>query len=424
MALICSIQSKTATIQRSSILVLNYLRNNNSRSGSGVFQQHCSFLSSQEVFLKKTPLHDFHVAHGAKMVDFAGWSMPVQYKDGLIAEHHQCRNDAALFDVSHMLQSRVLGKDRIRFMESLIVGDIESLVEDSGTLSVLTNENGGIIDDLIVSKVSGDNLYVVLNAGCADKDRVHIEAKLEEFRSTGGDVNFETIPNRSLLALQGPSMAKVLQAGVTYDLSTLTFMKTAVMSVFGIPDCRVTRCGYTGEDGVEISVPDDKAVQLAETLLNSGEGDVKLAGLGARDSLRLEAGLCLYGNDIDKKTSPVEATLAWTIGKRRRQEANFPGAEIILKQLKEKPSRKRVGVISNGAPARAGTPILNEGGEQVGQLTSGCPSPTLKCNVAMGYIETKYAKNGTQVKLQVRKKQVEAKISKMPFVPAKYYTGK
>ncbi|XP_071960263.1 aminomethyltransferase, mitochondrial-like [Antedon mediterranea] len=421
MALICRVRNKAISIYRGSTnLAVNCL---NINEGCTIAQQQQRCMSSQQV-LKKTALHDFHVEHGAKMVDFAGWSMPVQYKDGLIAEHHQCRNHATLFDVSHMLQSRVVGKDGIKFIESLIVGDVAGLADDSGTLSLLMNDNGGIIDDLIVSKLGDGTLYVVLNAGCADKDKAHIEEKLNNFKSTGGDVEFQTIPNRSLLALQGPSMAKVLQAGVQFDLSTLTFMKTAVMDVFGIPECRVTRCGYTGEDGVEISVPDDKAVHLAECLLSTTEGDVKLAGLGARDSLRLEAGLCLYGNDIDMTTTPIEATLAWTIAKRRRQEANFPGAEIVLKQLKEKPSRKRVGVMSNGAPARAGTPILNEGGVQIGQLTSGCPSPTLKCNVAMGYIDTKYAKIGTEVKLQVRKKQQNAKISKMPFVAAKYYTGK
>ncbi|XP_002738645.2 aminomethyltransferase, mitochondrial-like [Saccoglossus kowalevskii] len=382
------------------------------------------FASEADVDLTKTCLYDFHLEHGGKMVPFAGFSMPVQYKEGLLAEHLHTRNTVSLFDVSHMQQSKVYGKDRIQFIESLIVGDVAGLPDNTGTLSLFTNHKGGIQDDLIVSKTTEDYLYIVSNAGCIDKDIANMKAQEVAMKSQGFDVTFEPITDRALLALQGPLMTKVLQNGIRSDLKDFTFMKTAEMSVYGVPNCRVTRCGYTGEDGVEISIPIKHVLEVVDSLMSCQLAEVKLAGLGARDSLRLEAGLCLYGNDIDEDTTPIEATLAWTIAKRRRQESNFPGAEIILKQLKEKPKRKRVGIVSSGPPARAGTQILDESGEPIGHLTSGCPSPTLKKNVAMGYVTTKHAKNGTKLKLQVRKKQIDAQVCKMPFVPTKYYTGK
>uniref|UniRef100_A0AAY4C261 Aminomethyltransferase, mitochondrial n=1 Tax=Denticeps clupeoides TaxID=299321 RepID=A0AAY4C261_9TELE len=231
-----------------------------------------------------------------------------------------------------------------------------------------------------------------------------------------------------------PSMVRVLQPGVCDDLGKLTFMTSVLTPVFGIAGCRVTRCGYTGEDGVEvcvcvltrvfwsqISVPSKAVVSLTEKLLANSE--VRLAGLGARDSLRLEAGLCLYGNDIDETTTPVEAGLVWTIGKRRRLQRDFPGADVVVPQIKEKTQRKRVGLISAGPPARQHTPILAPGGQIIGEVTSGCPSPCLKQNIAMGYVETAFSKVGTALQVEVRKKAVPALVSKMPFVPTKYYTG-
>jgi aminomethyltransferase len=372
---------------------------------------------------RKTVLYDFHVAHGGKMVPFAGWMMPVQYKDmGITQSHLHTRSHASIFDVSHMLQTNVFGKDRVSFMESLVVGDVAGLKENQGTLSLFTREDGGIMDDLIVTKTHQDHLYVVSNAGCIEQDLGHMQDRAETMRSNGDDVTLEVM-SYGLLALQGPSMVAALQPAVNIDLTKLFFMNSVVTSVFGVEGCRVTRCGYTGEDGVEISIPEDKTQFVLESLLECD--DIRMAGLGARDSLRLEAGLCLYGNDIDLSTSPIEATLAWTIPKRRRAEANFPGASIILQQLKDKPKRKRVGFLSTGAPARAGTAIFDASGEEeIGQITSGCPSPSLKVNVAMGYIQTKYAKLGTDVKLQVRKKMIDASISKMPFVPAKYHMDK
>ncbi|XP_054643751.1 aminomethyltransferase, mitochondrial [Dunckerocampus dactyliophorus] len=376
--------------------------------------------SSGEAALKKTPLFDFHRAHGGKMVEFAGWSMPVQYKDSHISSHMHTREHCSIFDVSHMLQTKVHGKDRIKFMESLVVADIFELEDNQGTLSLFTNNKGGIIDDLIVTKTNQDYLYVVSNAGCADKDSAHMKARLAEFKASGSDVDLEFL-DEALIALQGPSMSRVLQDGLKEDLSKLTFMTSALATVFGVPGCRVTRCGYTGEDGVEISVPQSRVVELTEKLLAHGE--VKLAGLGARDSLRLEAGLCLYGNDIDETTTPVEATLVWTIGKRRRQTKGFPGADIIVPQIKAKTARKRVGLVSTGPPVRQHTPILSPDGKVIGEVTSGCPSPCLKKNIAMGYVDTAFAKIGTAIQVEVRKKAVPAIVSKMPFVPTNYYSA-
>lgn len=370
--------------------------------------------------MKKTPLFDFHREHGGKMVGFAGWSMPVQYKDSHIASHMHTREHSSIFDVSHMLQTKVHGKDRVKFMESLVVADIAELKDNQGTLSLFTNEKGGIMDDLIVTRTDQGYLYVVSNAGCADKDSAHMKTRLAESKAAGLDVDLEFL-DEALIALQGPSMSRVLQQGLKDDLSKLTFMTSTLATVFGVPGCRVTRCGYTGEDGVEISVPQSRVVELTEKLLANSE--VKLAGLGARDSLRLEAGLCLYGNDIDEATTPVEATLVWTIGKRRRQTKDFPGANIIVPQIKAKTARKRVGLVSTGPPVRQHTPILSPDGKVIGEVTSGCPSPCLKKNVAMGYVDAAFAKNGTSIQVEVRKKAVPATVSKMPFVPTNYYSG-
>lgn len=355
------------------------------------------------------------------MVAFAGWSLPVQYQDSHIASHLHTRHHCSLFDVSHMLQSKIHGRDRVKLMESLVVGDIAELKPNQGTLSLFTNEAGGILDDLIVTNTSEGYLYVVSNAGCRDKDLALMQAKVRELQNRGSDVGLEVMDN-ALLALQGPTAAQVLQAGVGHDLRTLPFMTSAVMEVFGVSGCRVTRCGYTGEDGMEISVPAAGAVRLATALLENSE--VKLAGLAARDSLRLEAGLCLYGNDIDEHTTPVEGSLSWTLGKRRRATMDFPGAEVIVPQLKGQVQRRRVGLISEGAPVRAHSPILNMEGTKIGAVTSGCPSPCLKKNVAMGYVPCEYSRPGTPLLVEVRRKQQMAMVSKMPFVPTSYYTLK
>ncbi|XP_007428474.1 aminomethyltransferase, mitochondrial [Python bivittatus] len=378
------------------------------------------YTSGQEN-LKQTPLYDFHRHHGGKMVAFAGWSLPVQYTHSHLDSHLHTRQHCSLFDVSHMLQTKVFGRDRVKFIESLVVGDIAELKPDQGTLSLFTNEKGGIIDDLIVTSTSEEHLYVVSNAGCMDKDFALMQNKMKEMKAAGYDVHLEVSDN-ALLALQGPAMAHVLQPGVADDLAKLPFMSSAMMVVFGVPGCRVTRCGYTGEDGVEISVPASQAVELAELLLK--DSSVWLAGLAARDSLRLEAGLCLYGNDIDENTTPVEASLVWTLGKRRRVAMDFPGASTILAQIKQKPKKKRVGLTSTGPPIRQHVPILSPEGKAIGEVTSGCPSPCLQKNIAMGYVDSEYSKLNTALTVEVRKKNYPALVTKMPFTPTHYYTIK
>ncbi|KAF9420577.1 hypothetical protein BGZ94_009089 [Podila epigama] len=367
--------------------------------------------------LKKTVLHDYHVENGGKMVPFAGWSMPVQYSNlGVGASHAWTRNNASVFDVSHMLATRITGKDRVKFYESITVADIENLPVGSSTLSVFTNENGGIIDDTIVCK-HDDSLYVVSNAGCADKDLAHIRAQLKDFQNKGGDVDLKIIDDHQLVALQGPKAAEVLESLVSKSLRDLAFMDGRFMDIKGIP-CHVARSGYTGEDGFEISVPNSDTVELTKLLI--ADPRVELAGLGARDSLRLEAGLCLYGNDLDETVTPVEAGLTWTIGKRRRAEGGFLGAAKIQDQLKNGVTRRRIGLLVQGAPAREGA-LIYANGELVGKVTSGCPSPTLKKNVAMGYVKNGLHKSGTDLEVEVRGRKQKAVVTKMPFVPAGYH---
>lgn len=392
---------------------------------SNVSEKVTTHHSLSQLPLKRTCLYDFHVANQGKMVPFAGFEMPVQYGNHSIsASHIHTREHVSLFDVSHMLQTKVFGKDREKFMESLVVGDIQGLHSNQGILTLYTNDNGGIIDDLIVTKTEQEYLYVVSNSGCIDKDLAHVRSKLTKFQKQGGDVHLEILTDRGLVAVQGPGMMQILQPLVDCDLSQLTFMTSTITKVCNVSDCRVTRCGYTGEDGVEISVPTNKAVDVVKEILASKEDDVKLAGLGARDTLRLEAGLCLYGNDIDEKTTPIEAGLAWTIGKQRRETGDFPGASIILKQLKDKPLKRRVGLVSSGAPARGHTSVLDQNGNRIGEVTSGGPSPCLKKNIAMAYVQSEHAKLGTKLQCEVRNKQIPAEVVKMPFVPAKYFTKK
>uniref|UniRef100_A0A0B7AVP6 Aminomethyltransferase n=1 Tax=Arion vulgaris TaxID=1028688 RepID=A0A0B7AVP6_9EUPU len=380
--------------------------------------------SSRSNDLKRTCLYDFHISEGAKMVPFAGWEMPVKYKSGINEEHLHVRKAVGIFDVSHMLQTRIDGKDRNQYMESMVVGDIQGLKDNQGTLTVFTNKNGGIGDDLIVNNVSLGYLYVVSNAGCSEKDFAYMKSREADFQKSGADVKLSTI-DTGLVAVQGPEMTAVLQPGVDFDLKKLPFMTTIEGTVFGVEGCRVTRCGYTGEDGVEISIPADRATKVVSALLSSSKAQVKMIGLGARDSLRLEAGLCLYGSDIDETTTPVEANLTWLVGKSRRSLADFPGANIILEQIKSKPGKRRVGFVSSGAPVRGHSVIYSEDGSKViGQTTSGCPSPSLKVNISMGYVETAFAKNGTKVKIEVRQKLVDAEVTKMPFVPSNYYIPK
>lgn len=322
-----------------------------------------------------------------------------------------------------MLQTFVTGKDAIECFETLTTADIQGLAKGSGSLTVFTNDKAGILDDLIVSRVNSKFLYVVSNAARKEHDSQLILSAVDRFRGKGKgvDVKFFDPNEKALLAFQGPAAQKVLQQLTQVKLSELFFMNTIEAEVAGVKDCRITRCGYTGEDGFEISIPAHKGSFVAEALLDSKAGNVKLAGLGARDSLRLEAGLCLYGSDIDETTSPIEAGLAWLVAKRRRAEKDFPGAEIILNQLKNGCTRRRVGIkLNSGPPARHGVEVIADG-KKIGEITSGCPSPTLNSNVAMGYINDEFKKPGTKVDLKIRDKLYSAEISKMPFVPSNYY---
>jgi len=359
--------------------------------------------------LKRTPLYDLHVELGGKVVPFAGYELPVQY-EGIMAEHQHTREHAGLFDVSHMGQALLYGDDAAAAMESLVPGDLRALAPGKMRYTLLTNDQGGIRDDLIVTNM-GDHLFLVVNADCKDADFAHIRESLK------GRAELEILTDRALLALQGPKAGEVL-ARFAPDSESLTFMTAAEMDVAGVP-CFVTRSGYTGEDGFEISVPEAEAANLARTLL--AEDEVAPIGLGARDSLRLEAGLCLYGSDIDVTTTPVEAGLTWAINKRRREEGGFPGAEIILGQLADGVARKRVGILPDGrAPARAHTEIRDKDGNPIGEITSGGFGPTFGGPVAMGYVQASHAGTDTAVDLMVRGKAMPGRVAAMPFVAQRY----
>ncbi|RVE45417.1 hypothetical protein evm_009935 [Chilo suppressalis] len=373
----------------------------------------------------KTPLYDLHVKNGGKLVDFAGFLLPVQYSDmSVSASHLFTRSSASIFDVSHMLQTNVRGKDCIAWFESITPVDLRGMSNGSSALTVFLNDKGGIIDDLIVTKVNEETLYIVSNAGRLDVDKEHMRDTSEVFRKRGKDVEVEfwNVNQRALIAVQGPKAVSAVQTLTKIPLNDLTFMTSVEGFVVGA-ECRITRCGYTGEDGVEISIPALKADVVTNALLqNQG---VKLAGLGARDSLRLEAGLCLYGNDIDESVTPVEANLTWLVSKRRRIDGGFPGADVILRQIKEGVSKRRVGIrMESGAPARKEAILKSVNSEEIGRVTSGCPSPSLGGNVAMGYVSEAFKKNGTQLLVNVRGKDMQCTVAKMPFVPAKYYTKK
>jgi aminomethyltransferase len=362
------------------------------------------------------------------MVPFAGWSMPIQYKDSIMEATEWCRTKCSVFDVSHMCGLTLSGKDAVSFLEGLVTGDVAGLADGTGTLSVLTNEKGGIIDDTVVTKVTPHEIYMVVNAGCREKDLAHLEKHLKAAQKAGKDVRMAVHDDRSLLAVQGPQAAAVVGAlGVSsasaspFDLSKFYFGNFARVSVAGVP-CWVTRTGYTGEDGFEISVANDRAVELAEKLLAKPDL-VRFAGLGPRDSLRLEAGLCLYGNDLTEDITPIEAGLAWTVGKRRREKFDFLGGDNIKKQIEAGVAQRRVGFVCEGAPARQHSDVTDLDGKKVGEITSGAFSPCLKKNIAMGYVDKAFAKAGTSLKVVVRGKSNPATVTKMPFVPTTYFKG-
>ncbi|MGF1794160.1 glycine cleavage system aminomethyltransferase GcvT [Photobacterium profundum] len=365
-----------------------------------------------------TPLHALHVEMGAKMVPFAGYDMPVQYALGVRKEHLHCRDAAGLFDVSHMGQLRLHGANAAKAIEALVPVDIIDLPSGKQRYAFFTNEEGGISDDLMVTNF-GDHLFVVVNAACKDQDIAHIQANLPE------DVTMEVIDDRALLALQGPKAAEVL-ARLNPAVSDMVFMDAMKLELCGV-ECYVSRSGYTGEDGYEISVPADTADAFARELLAYAE--VEWIGLGARDSLRLECGLCLYGHDLDPTTTPVEASLLWGISKCRRADGEraggFPGADLILEQIKTKDvARKRVGLLGHSkAPVREGSKLFDANDNEVGIVTSGTFGPSKGMPVAMAYVQTGLAVIGTELFAEVRGKKLPMTVEKMPFVPQRYYRG-
>ena len=366
---------------------------------------------ADDTSLKTTPLDALHRELGARMVPFAGYAMPVHYPAGVLSEHLHCRQNAALFDVSHMGQASLHGPGAAAALERLVPGDIQGLAPGRQKYTLLTLDSGGIMDDLMVANLGGDRLFLVVNASRKHIDLPHIASHL------AAGLRLEAHDDRALLALQGPAAATVL-AALAPDVAALPFMGVACTTIRGI-DCLVSRSGYTGEDGFEISVPADRAEALARLLL--AQPGVMPAGLGARDSLRLEAGLCLYGNDIDETTTPAEAMLGWTIPKRRRAEANFIGAGPILAAFAAGPTRKRVGILPDGrAPARPGTEVLDTDGVVVGKITSGVFGPSLNAPCAMGYVPAGLATPGTALALLVRGKNLPARVAATPFVPHRY----
>ena len=369
--------------------------------------------------LKQTPFYDMHVANGAKMVPFAGYDMPVQYALGVMKEHQHTREKAGLFDVSHMGQVVLRGTDYAATaiaLERLIPQDVLTLAEDRQRYGFFTNDQGGILDDLMFAN-RGDHIFMVVNAGCKDADIAHMRAALEP------EISIKVLENRALLALQGP-LADAVLAEHYPPIVDMAFMQVDTLPIAGA-ECWVSRSGYTGEDGFEISIPLAAAADVAQALAD--HPDVEWIGLGARDSLRLEAGLCLYGHDIDDTTTPVDAGLTWAIQKARRaggaHEGGFPGAAVILDQFAKGARRKRVGLIpQTRAPMREGVQIFasETADPPIGIVTSGGFGPTVNGPVAMGYVDAEYSDTDTQVFGEVRGKRLPVTIGTLPHVPARF----
>ena len=374
---------------------------------------------STDTPLLKTPLHALHTELGARLVPFAGYEMPVQYAGGLIAEHRHTREAAGLFDVSHMGQLRLVGADAAAALETLMPVDVLGLGVDRQRYGLLLSDEGSILDDLMFVN-RGDHLFLIVNGACKQADIAHIQARI------GDRCRVEPMPEQALLALQGPQAARVLERLVP-GVGALVFMTGGAFAWQGAP-LYITRSGYTGEDGFEISLPGDRAEAFARALL--AQPEVQPIGLGARNSLRLEAGLCLYGNDIDTTTTPVEAALNWAMQKVRRtggeRAGGFPGADKVLAQLdgSQPPKRKRVALIAKErVPVREPAPLENMDGQTIGQVTSGLISPTLNQPIAMGYVQPDYATVGTELFAMVRGKPVPMVVSSTPFVRTRYHRG-
>ena len=377
--------------------------------------------------LLRTPLHDLHVALGARMVPFAGYAMPVQYPTGLVAEHRHTRAAAGLFDISHMGQLRLVGPDAAAALESLMPIDVIGLAPGRQRYGLLLDDEGGILDDLMCFNEGGGSYFVIVNGACKAADLAHIRARI------AARCEVQPLPDHALLALQGPRAAAVLER-LSPGIDRFVFMTGGAVRI-GAGDAAiaafVTRSGYTGEDGFELSVRARDAEPLARWLL--AEPEVLPIGLGARNALRLEAGLCLYGHDIDRTTTPVEAALTWAMQKVRRtggaRAGGFPGAERVLAQLDAAAAgaasgRRRVGLVAlERIPVRDGTPLESVDGQPVGQVTSGLLAPTVDRPIAMGYVPVALAAPGTRLQARVRGKAVPMEVVALPFVPARYFRG-
>ena len=372
-------------------------------------------MSNQPLAL--TPLNALHLELGARMVPFAGYSMPVQYPLGVLKEHQHCREQAGLFDVSHMGQIVLRGEGAAAALERLVPVDIIDLPVGMQRYAMFTNPEGGILDDLMVAKAY-DHLFLVVNAGCKHEDLAHLQQHL------AGHCEVEAHFDRALLALQGPAAVAVL-ARLAPQVAQMTFMQFSRVTLLGI-ECLVSRSGYTGEDGFEISLAAEQAETVARHLL--AQPEVQAIGLGARDSLRLEAGLCLYGHDMNSSTTPIEAGLGWAISKARRVDGvragGFPGAAQVFAQQQNGVPRKRVGLLpQERTPVREGCEIVDADGSVIGQVCSGGFGPTLGAPLAMGYLDSAHSALDSQVWALVRGKKVPMRVSKMPFVPQRYYRG-
>jgi len=367
--------------------------------------------------LLTTPLHALHLRLGARMVPFAGYAMPVQYPTGILAEHRQCRSAAALFDVSHMGQLRLVGDDAAAALETVVPVDVVGLGVDRQRYALFTNASGGILDDLMVTRRAAD-LLLIVNAACKEADTRHLITNI------GHRCTIVPLPDRALLALQGPQAVTALSR-LNPAVAGLVFMTGGAFDLAGA-DCYVTRSGYTGEDGFEISVPAEAAEALAQALLDQPE--VAPAGLGARDTLRLEAGLCLYGHDITEATSPIEAGLTWAIQKVRRpggeREGGYPGAAVIAAHLGGSAPSKRVGLVGlERVPVREGTTLVDAHGHRLGTVTSGTLAPTVDRPIAMAYLPIDHARAEHEVYAEVRGKRLPMRVTAMPFQSHRYHRG-
>ena len=362
--------------------------------------------------IKKTPLYNLHIQHGAKMVEFAGYQMPIQYKSGIIQEHKFTRENAGIFDVSHMGQLFITGSDQLTDdLEKIFPVNLKNLKINQSKYSFLMNEQGGIYDDLIITKLK-DGYLIILNAACKKQDFEIIKKKLDDKY----DLNLDE--SLSLIAIQGPKAKDVL-GKVVSNITNLKFMNGGEFE-YDNSNIYITRSGYTGEDGFEISLDNKKAEKFVDQLINYG---AKLIGLGARDTLRLEAGLCLYGNDLDEKTSPIEANLKWAIPKSR-VDSDYPGSNIIKKQIDDGVKTLRVGIKpETRVIARGNTKIFDQNDKEIGKVTSGTFGPSVECSIAMGYVENNYSPTNTKIFLEVRGKKVPANVCDLPFYKKNYVKG-